>query len=96
VQEALEARRTGDEIGALSRLGNATRLAYETGNEATLQLIAKVVDIEDAPTGRVRARSDVQDADVMALETRSTRTQRFSVPVEPVDTVSAVGTVSSD
>jgi hypothetical protein len=79
VQDGLERRRAGDETAALTRLGEAARRAYETGNEATLQLIAKVVEIEDAPTGRVRARAAVDDADLMALETRSTRTKRFAV-----------------
>ena len=83
VQDGLERRRAGDEAGALSRLGEAARRAHETGNEATLQLIAKVVDIEDAPTGRVRARAVVDDADVMALDTRSTRTKRFAPVPSP-------------
>jgi hypothetical protein len=80
VQDGLERRRAGDETAALARLGEAAQRAYEMGNEATLQLIAKVVEIEDAPTGRVRTRDAVDDADVMALETRSTRTRRFEAP----------------
>jgi hypothetical protein len=90
VQHALAARRAGDETSALARLGEATRLAYEAGNEATLQLLAQVVEIDDAPTGQVRARATVHDADVIALETRSTRTLRFAVPTEPVHTGSSV------
>jgi len=93
VQAGLECRRVGDESGALAHLGDATRRAYETGNEATLQLIAKVVEIDDAPTGRVRVRPDVDEADLMALDTRSTRTKRFapapSRVTEPVPSVSS-------
>ena len=56
-------------------------LAAESGNETTLALLGKVVDIDDAPTGRVRLRVGVTDADEMALDTGSTRTVR--VPVSP-------------
>jgi hypothetical protein len=88
VQEGLDRRRAGDEAGALAHFGEATRRAYETGNEATLQLLAQVVEIEDAPTGRVRVRAVVEDADLMALDTRSTRTTRFAAP-QPVASVSS-------
>jgi hypothetical protein len=89
VQEGLERRRAGDEAGALARLGEAARRAYETDNEVTLQLIANVVEIEDAPTGRVCARAVVDDADLIALDTRSTRTKRFASPPDPVPAVSS-------
>jgi len=36
-----------------------------------------VVDVLDAPSGTIRLRKDVDDADEMTLDTRSTRTARF-------------------
>ena len=47
-----------------------------SGNEATTKLLAKVVDVEDAATGTVRLKRSVDDADEMALDTRSTKTVR--------------------
>jgi hypothetical protein len=81
VQEGMEAHARGDDETATSRLGVATRLAFESGNDATLRLLANVVEIEDAATGRVHPRASVDDVDRMALETRSTRTARVASPV---------------
>jgi hypothetical protein len=41
-----------------------------------MKLLAGVVDVQDAHTGTVRLRSRVQDAEEMALDTRSTKTVR--------------------
>ena len=46
------------------------------GNDGTLQLLAGVVDIDDAATGTVRLSRNVDAADEMALDTRSTKTVR--------------------
>ena len=73
---ALEARAGGDDETAASRFGRAAQLALETGHEETMRLLARVVDIVDAETGTVRLRRDVDRADEMALDTRSTRTVR--------------------
>ena len=69
---ALEARAGGDDETAASRFGRAAQLALETGHEETIRLLARVVDIVDAETGTVRLRRDVDRADEMALDTRST------------------------
>jgi hypothetical protein len=77
IQEGLAARKAGDERTATARLGRAVALAHESGNERTAQLLAKVVDVLDAPSGTIRLRKNVDDIDEMTLDTRSTRTARF-------------------
>lgn len=76
IQEGLDARRAGDDEGAAVKLGRAVRLAGALGNDETTRLLARVVDVVDAPTGRVRLKTEVADADEMTLATRSTKTVR--------------------
>ncbi len=76
IQDGLEARKSGDEEIATAKLGRAVALAQESGNEDTARLLAKVVDVVDAATGTVRLKKKVDDADEMALDTRSTKTVR--------------------
>ena len=76
IQEGLEARKQGDEDTATAKLGRAVALAQQSGNEDTANLLAKVVDVVDAATGAVRLKQKVEDADEMALDTRSTKTVR--------------------
>jgi hypothetical protein len=76
IQEGLEARRAGDGRAATLRLGRAVQLAAASGNEATMQLLAGVVEIDDPVTGTVRLRDRVEEADEMTLDTRSTKTVR--------------------
>jgi hypothetical protein len=76
IQEGLEALKAGDERTATVKLGRATQLAVASGHDGTVRLLKKVVDIEDERTGTVRIRKDIDKADEMALDTRSTRTVR--------------------
>ncbi|MCM2419441.1 VWA domain-containing protein [Streptomyces sp. SID13666] len=76
IQEGLEARKSGDIDGATAKLGRAVQLASASGNDDTAKLLAKVVDVVDAPSGTVRLKARVADADEMTLETRSTKTVR--------------------
>ena len=76
IQEGLEARKDGDEETATAKLGRAVKLAQQSGNADTARLLEKVVDVVDAATGTVRLRPKVDDADEMALDTRSTKTVR--------------------
>jgi von Willebrand factor type A C-terminal domain/von Willebrand factor type A domain len=76
IQDGLEARKAGDEETATAKLGKAVKLAQESGNEDTAKLLAKVVDVVDLATGTVRLKKAVNDADEMALDTRSTKTVR--------------------
>ena len=48
----------------------------ESGNDGTLRLLAAVVDIDDATAGTVRLKRNIDAADEMALDTRSTKTVR--------------------
>jgi hypothetical protein len=76
IQEGLEARKNGDYETATAKLGRAVQLAAESGNEDTTKLLNKVVDVEDPATGTMRLKARVNDADEMALDTRSSKTVR--------------------
>ena len=76
IQEGLAARRAGHEQRATDKLGRAVQLAAQSGRHATSRLLADVVDVEDALTGRVTLKAYVEDADEMTLDARSTRTTR--------------------
>jgi von Willebrand factor type A C-terminal domain/von Willebrand factor type A domain len=76
IQSGLDALNQGDEKAALVDLGRAVRIAAATGNTSTGELLAAVVDVEDAGTGRVRLKPSVKPSDVMTLDTRSSRTAR--------------------
>jgi hypothetical protein len=77
IQEGLAAKDAGDEATATTKLGRAVQLATETGNAEATAKLRKVVDIHDARTGTVRLRKAVDKADVMALDTASTKTTRI-------------------
>ncbi|GLZ11248.1 VWA domain-containing protein [Actinomadura sp. NBRC 104425] len=76
IQEGLAAREAGDLDTATARLARAVRLADEAGNDAITSMLRKVVDVVDPATGTVRLRKNVDKADVMSLDTRSTKTVR--------------------
>ena len=74
VADGLAARELGDVARAEERLGEAVRLAAESGHDDTAQLLAGVVDVLDVKTGTVRLRADADKAGTMALDARGTRT----------------------
>jgi hypothetical protein len=76
IQQGLQALKVGDKKTATVRLGHATRLAARSGHDGTVRMLRKVVDVEDERAGTVRIRRQVDKADEMELETRSTRTVR--------------------
>lgn len=76
IHDGLAARAIGDDDTATVKLGRAVQLAHETGNEDSVRLLQKVVDVDDLETGTVRLRKQVADVDAMALDVRSTRTVR--------------------
>ncbi|MFD8262377.1 VWA domain-containing protein [Streptomyces griseoluteus] len=76
IREGMDLRKAGDMDGATAKLGRAVQLAGVSGNADTAKLLAKVVDVVDAPTGTVRLKAKVAEADEMTLETRSTKTVR--------------------
>jgi len=83
IQDGLSARKAGDEAGATVQLGRAVQLAAESGNTTKLELLAAIVEVEDAATGTVRLKPQVADQDEMMLDTRSTKTMRVSPAGEP-------------
>ncbi|MDP1805903.1 MAG: VWA domain-containing protein, partial [Acidimicrobiales bacterium] len=86
IHEGLEARKAGDDDTATVKLGRAVQLAHESGNEGTVKLLQKVVEVDDAAKGTVRLKRGVAAVDEMALDTRSTRTVRVTAkPVDPAD-----------
>ncbi|MBL8926602.1 MAG: VWA domain-containing protein [Pseudonocardia sp.] len=91
IADGLAAREAGDATRAEERLGEAVRLAAESGHVDTSQLLEGVVEVLDVRTGTVRLRTDANKADadktdtdkadsikadVMALDARGTRTIR--------------------
>jgi hypothetical protein len=74
IQQGLEARAAGDIDTATVKLGRAVQLAAESGNEGTMKVLRKVVDVEDEATGTVKVKRNVDKLDEMELDTRSTRT----------------------
>jgi hypothetical protein len=76
IGEGLAARRQGDEVVTMAKLGRAVALAEQSGNEDTARLLSRVVDVLDAPTGTVRLKKTVERVDEMTLDTRSTKTVR--------------------
>ena len=76
IQEGLDARKQGDDATATVKLGRAVQLAHTSGNEGTVRLLQKVVEVDDPAAGTVRLKRKVETLDEMALDTRSTRTVR--------------------
>ena len=77
IQDGLEARRAGDQAAATLKLGRAVQLAAAGGNDGTLKLLQRVVEIDDPATGTVRLSRHVEEVDAMSLDTRSTKTVRI-------------------
>ena len=74
IQEGLAARSAGDDSTATVKLGEAVRLAAETGDDEATDRLRKVVDIDES--GTVRLRKRVNELDAMDLDTSSTKTTR--------------------
>ncbi|MGF1597504.1 MAG: VWA domain-containing protein [Acidimicrobiales bacterium] len=78
IAEGLAARDSGDEATATMKLGRAVQIADQVGNDETVRLLQKVVDVDDAASGTVRLKRNVDKTDEMALDVRSTRTVRVN------------------
>jgi len=76
IQDGLAAKAAGDDATATAKLGRAVQLAQATGNDEATSRLRKVVEVEDAGTGRVRLKAKVDKLDEMALDTASTKTSR--------------------
>jgi hypothetical protein len=58
IQDGLEALRAGDDAQAVAKLGRAVKIAHESGNQDTVMLLAKVVEVVDPATGTVRLKPE--------------------------------------
>ncbi|GAA1793175.1 VWA domain-containing protein [Nostocoides veronense] len=76
IQDGLAAKAAGRDDEATSKLGRAVQLATQSGNEEMTTRLKKVVEIDNAETGTVRLKKQVEKLDEMALDTASTKTQR--------------------
>lgn len=74
IADGLAAREAGDVAAAESSLGEAVRLAAESGHTDTARLLEGVVHVLDVRTGTVRLRADADKAGTMALDARRGRT----------------------
>src|SRR4029079_18963288 len=77
IQKGLAAKAAGDDRTATVLLGEAAKIAHDSGNEYPTRLLAKLLDVVDADTGTVRLKGNVDRTDEMALDTRSTKTTRI-------------------
>jgi hypothetical protein len=82
IQEGLQARDAGDVDKATAKLGRAVQLAAESGHDGTAKLLARVVDVIDAPTGTVRLKRRVASVDAEITEVRSVKTVRVKTTRE--------------
>ena len=96
IQKGLAAKAAGDDRTATVLLGQAAKLAHDTGNEDTTRLLAKVVDVVDVEAGTVRLKRDIERADEMALDTRSTKTTRIRRTEPSAGSTPAPGTAPVD
>jgi hypothetical protein len=76
IQDGLSARDAGDVETATAKLGRAVQLAEESGHEDTAKLLAKVVEVVDAPTGTIRLKQKVEGVDAELANVRSVKTVR--------------------
>ncbi len=76
IQDGLKARDAGDVETATAKLGRAVQLAAGSGHQDTAKLLARVVDVVDAPTGTVRLKQQVAGVDAELTNVRSVKTVR--------------------
>ncbi|ASW55874.1 VWA domain-containing protein [Plantactinospora sp. KBS50] len=76
IQDGLKARDAGDVDTATAKLGRAVQLATESGHTDTAKLLARVVDVVDAPAGTVRLKQKVAGVDAELTNVRSVKTVR--------------------
>jgi len=79
LREGLDARAAGDDATATTKLARAAVLAAETGNTVTSERLARITE-GDPEKGTFRLKPHVEGADVMKLDTQSTKTVRVKKP----------------
>ena len=73
IQDVVDSHRAGDVRQATDRAEDAWRIAEAEGNDGVKERIATMFD-EDPLTGRLRPKVKVDEAAVMDLEAKSTKT----------------------
>jgi hypothetical protein len=76
IQRGLDAREQGNEAAATQLLGNAVKIAHESGNVEMTQRLSKVVEVVDVATGTVRLKRQVSKEATMDLQLESRTTKR--------------------
>jgi hypothetical protein len=77
IEEGVDAHKAGNKEVATARLGRAVQLAHEAGDEHTLKLLNRMVEIQDPGTGTVRLRHTVREVDKEMLAVESKMTARL-------------------
>jgi hypothetical protein len=74
IEEGVNAHKAGNNEVATARLGRAVQLAHDAGDEHTLKLLKRMVEIHDATTGTVQLRNNVRgvDKEMLAVESKMT------------------------
>lgn len=76
IREGLDALARQEADVATRLLGNAAKIAHDSGNDEVTARLRKVVDIIDADNGTVRLRSGAGKAEALELDMGGTRTVR--------------------
>ncbi|MFI9815895.1 VWA domain-containing protein [Saccharothrix variisporea] len=77
LQSGLIAMRAGRDEEAAAQLGRAAQLAERSGRVETLEMLDKVVHVDDAASARVRIRREMEEVDREMLELQSRTTKRW-------------------
>jgi hypothetical protein len=77
IQQGLDANERGNAAEATQLLGRAVQLAHASGNTEMTSRLKRVVDIDDAASGTIRLKRNVEKAAAMDLELESTTTKRL-------------------
>ncbi|MEJ2856028.1 MULTISPECIES: VWA domain-containing protein [unclassified Saccharothrix] len=75
IQAGLSAMREGRDDEAAAHFGLAAQRAKESGRVETLEMLDKVVHLDDAASAQVRVRRDMEEVDkeMLTLESRATK-----------------------
>jgi hypothetical protein len=82
IQKGTAALRADDLPTATAELGEAVRLAHQSGNQPKLDLLRRLVDVLDPAAGKVRLRADLTVHDIEVSDLRSKWTRTIERPQE--------------
>jgi hypothetical protein len=76
IRDGLAARMNQNPVEATAKAGLAVRLAFASGHEDNMKLLAGLVEVVNPPEGTVRLRRDVSPVDAEMAPVRSIVTGR--------------------